>query len=60
MKYMLPEREKNKGVLDVCRMGITILTIVISGGVSSDTFANQVLGLRSRVVVKLDFGPFSR
>ena len=38
MKYMLKEREKNTGVLDVCRMGITIFTIVISGGVSSDRF----------------------
>ena len=41
-------------------MGITVFTIVISGGVSSNTFANQGLWLRSRVVVKLNFGPFSR
>ena len=33
MKYMFKE-----AVLGVCRMGITIFTIVISGGESSDTF----------------------
>ena len=57
---MFKEREKQRCSRLICRMGITIFTIVISGGVSSDTFANHVLWLRSRVVVKLNFRPFSR